>query len=997
MSSSVKINPNKTREQLENELTTTEKDFAKTLNLDPTEAYKATEGDYSNLTKYTFKNTQCPITDFKLTTPELTKPTKEQLAKQYYKFVESTPKINESLFSLSLPEKTNQDLIKPTNVKVKFNGTDSTPQFDYITMFNTPLSNWKILNHITNAVSHFNFIDSSDPTLPVYQSLATLQDAKLLSENPLDKPKNEADYFKSYGLYSIHSEINSPTVHKFKSNMNNFIFQTIDRKFNKSNKYNNQTEYYNLFNSIFIQDNKLKASLVSSLIIPNIINDFISDHDLFTHVPKATAGTYFNNFSSIDNVYNPSAMENVSYIPTYFTSTSISNSYPIDNLSPWSYPFISTSINSTGLLTTKSTNANTIIAENIAKISSNFIVSDAVQSYEIIFDDIHQFQINDKYKKTPFLKAPTTSTYSKKIDTIKVDKQSLTVEYSGHLTYNPNRWGAYCKGCSREHGTGIASRAPGHTDVYDLYHRDSTNKQLHYDHNIGRYGSDNIEYECAENSDIVASGKASAGDGPILNRYHFNYTCCKRQHNRSNNCVVRNLHSPNNIAVGITNDIKAWNIKFKNELNLNKSSINALNKSLASAQPISLSKVNVEYKYKFGNCLSTDEINKIKNSVVYAISTENLKAKLYSATFGELTSDTYIYDDRFFYIIYKYYTTNINMLCDVLESEILNYILRHPELLAIYRIQKGYLKYALNNLKALNPKEVLNVVKFDSQDEQTKKEIHAISNNVSCFMNIECPIIGAMIHSDTLNMVDYNDYISDSLTMFSNSNLKLNSEIELNDGKLVLIDLKKLPQTKINNIDSLYQNFVRAFGKISTNDLTIPGIFISDSGNPIDFIEGTNSSIQFVDVDGNRAQGTLNKIAEKEPGTLIVFSFDTLGMINRTAWSDNPKINEAIKNVGSEKIMNIEMPYVMLIKEIKDGKTEYLFEYSTFTSNDNSNGIKVLYYSQAEDIKDDGKTFLSHQSAKTNGCFRFIKNYCGLYQQTNPLGRLTTKLNVGDY
>ena len=133
-------------------------------------------------------------------------------------------------------------------------------------------------------------------------------------------------------------------------------------------------------------------------------------------------------------------------------------------------------------------------------------------------------------------------------------------------------------------------------------------------------------------------------------------------------------------------------------------------------------------------------------------------------------------------------------------------------------------------------------------------------------------------------------------------------------------------------------------------------------------------------------------------GTLITFSFDSIGAFKKSSWTDNPELNEAISKAGSEQIMNIQLPYVMLLKQVnpESGKIEYLFEYSTFSNSQNENNIKVLYFRESEN-KSESKTFLSRESLKTNNCFKFVKNYCGVYSQTNPFGRLITNYNVGDY
>jgi len=1016
MSKSEEIKVSTTRKQLENELTQNERNYAEEQHLDPVEVYKATRLDYSNLTKYTFTESKCPIQNFTFSskTP-ITKPSKEELAKQYYDFIDSSPKINNSNFKLELPKKTESDLIKPTNIRIQFNGDNSLPQYDYISSFTNIPSNSKIINHITSAISHFNFIDSSNPSLPVYQSLCSLQDSELLSTHSIDKPKNSIKenqtLFSSYGLYGLHDGMTSSTVHNFKSKLNNFIYQTIDRKFNKLNKYTQQNAYYSLFNDLFTKDNgKLKSSLVSSLIIPNIVNEFV---DVYKNVPHAISGTFFNNFLSTTDpkmVCNKNKY-GINYIPTFFTSH-LKKTFSTDNLSGWIYPFINSTVDTSGNL--KPSVYAGPINEN-RNYSSNFISSDIVQSNNIVFDDKHQFKLNEKYKDGKYLlDEPEIKTNEIEIPKI-VDykhyvSHSISVRLVGEMTLNPNKVGWDCcnwgfKKCNKD-GKGSSFV----TKVYRLVWSDAKGNIIKSKDNIGANGAPKAEYngvwDGAKDSvspewmkDYVKDSVEYLTKDQTCNGSHFKYDAY----------IGKYLDNPPTIKKNVLNEINNWNRDFKEknvefeitptETNINDSSIDSINKSLKNAnlrvRVPPYTKINGKntYYYTFGNGLDDDEIRKLKLSTTYATNKEN-DIKLYSATFGALKHNTYIYDERFFYILHKYFTTNKNLLCDILESEILNYFLKHPELLAIYRIQKGYLTYALSKLQVLNPRQNLSVVQFDSQDEETKNKIHSIEGNTFCFMNIETPIIGAMVHSDTLNLLDYNDYISDSMTKFKVK------EFLTNDGKIIALDLNsnELKITNKNNIDSIYRNSIHSFGNISTTDLTLPGIFISDSGVPSDFIDGEHGAIKFVNVDAENGQKSLDKLSETDIGTLIVFSFDSVGAFKKSSWTDNPQLNEAISKAGSEQIMNIQMPYVMLLKQInpESKKIEYLFEYSTFNSAQNKNNIKVLYFRESEN-KGESKTFLNRESLKMDNCFKFVKNYCGVYEQTNPFGRLITNYNVGDY
>ena len=1007
MSTSTPITINISRDKLESELTQTEKEYAAEQNLDPVEIYKADTMDYSNLTKYNFTSSKCPITDFNIQKPTIQTFTKEQLAAKYYQYVESNPKTNLlNKFKLELPVKTENDMIKPTNAKIVFNGTDSKPQFDYISVFNNPDANWKILNHITSAISHFNFIDSTNPELPVYQSLCSLQDSELLSSHDLDKPKTSTDLFSSYGLYGLHNNMTTSTVHNFKSSINDFIYQTIDRKFNKSNKFSSQAEYYSLFNSLFTSDSKLKSSLVSSLILPNIINNIDDKIDLYSKVPHAEKNTLFSNFNDPKNPCNENIF-GVNYIPSFYTSKSLQTTFSTDNLSAWNYPFVQSTVDASGNLNPNSTTGR--INENL-NLQSNFIIRDISQNSAVVFDDLHQYSLNKNYMNDKYLlEKPTTTTSQIDVPVIKSAENykrlyhSIVVEKVGTMTYNPKEKGAYCKGCSRKYGSGHGDKYS--VDVYKLIHRDENGKLLNEEDNIGkRNAPETPKFECGDAIKEISPDWMKKYDDNDSNRTsEKKYTCCKKQNNQSKWCIVHNFGDPKIIADNVKSKLREWGVKTELSIDsISGSSIDSLNDSLKSLKPYReiqvapFSKIDGKntYYYKFGNGLSAEEINMLKLSSTYATKKQDA-IKTYSATFGALTTNVSIYDDRFFYILYKYYMTNKNMLCDILESEILKYFIKHPELLAIYRIQKGYLQYALTKLTTLSPTSNLSVIQFDSQDKETKEKIHAVDNNISCFMNVETPIIGAMVHSNTLNMTDYNDYVSDSLTKFKVK------DFTTNDGKVIALDMDSLKYMNVNNLDSIYQNSIRKFGNISANNLTLPGIFISDSGVPNDFIDGSNNTIMFVDVEGKNAQATLDQISQINAGTLIVFNFETIGSFQKTGWSDNPELNKAISTAGSQNLMNFELPYVMLIKEVKKSesnvnKIEYLFEYSTFRSNTNENGIKVLYYRESEN-KSDGNTYLSRDSLVSDNVFKFVKNYCGVFDQTHPFGRLITNYNVMKY
>ena len=621
--------------------------------------------------------------------------------------------------------------------------------------------------------------------------------------------------------------------------------------------------------------------------------------------------------------------------------------------------------------------------------------------------------------------------------------QTIELQKVGTMTLNPEERGWKCCGTlSRSVCRGDKKRGSSYsTTVYKLIHRNENGVIKHEEDNIGANGanySDEHNWDGAKDSvEPESMRKYINGNIQYITR---NETCTGNKF-KYDVFKFKNLSNFDVIIKNIKSKLSDWGIKTENTLDLYKTpkikmpvktnrkdcskrdrfgqcttvyeeievnssvTMDTINEALKLAKPYLESKESKQvqtapytkrgkdntYYYKLGNALSKEDKDIILSSTTYATNSKD-ETKYYSATFGALSSDVYIYDERFFYILHKYFTTNKKLLCDILESEILNYFLKHPELLTIYRIQKGYLKYALSKLHTLNPSQNLTVVQFDSQDEETKNKIHSIDGNTSCFMNIETPIIGAMVHSDTLNLLDYNDYVSESMTKF---NVK---EFLTNDGKIIALDMDKLPYINKNNLDSIYQNSIRSFGNISSNDLTLPGIFISDSGVPSDFINGENSSIKFVSVDAENGQKTLDKISEVKAGTLITFSFDSIGAFKKSSWTDNPELNEAISKAGSEQIMNIQLPYVMLLKQMnpESGKTEYLFEYSTFSNSQNENNIKVLYFRESEN-KSESKTFLSRESLKTNNCFKFVKNYCGVYSQTNPFGRLITNYNVGDY
>jgi hypothetical protein len=264
-----------------------------------------------------------------------------------------------------------------------------------------------------------------------------------------------------------------------------------------------------------------------------------------------------------------------------------------------------------------------------------------------------------------------------------------------------------------------------------------------------------------------------------------------------------------------------------------------------------------------------------------------------------------------------------------------------------------------------------------------------VINDSACIINLECPIIGALIHSDTLNLTTYNDYISDSLELSK----MVSKVIDTNNDRIVLL---KLPSTSnINNIDSLLPNSLTKFGQISSDNCTLPGIFVSDSANPLDFIIGDHESIQIVNVNADSPQNTLNNIQNQ--GSLIVFDFANIGSVNK--YSNSSELNNAIKKAGGEMIGTIFLPYTLLLKQLlKDsngkltGEVEFMFEYATFKKIDS--GINITYYRKAENKATESNTYLLRDNLKSENCFRYMKNYGGSYVITNPVGRLVTNINM---
>jgi len=972
------------------------------------------ECDIPYLTKYVFNkdsNISDLIKDFNLNinTSDLSKPSKEQLAKKFYEFIDKTGSNKNNYIDYSFKEKTDNDLIKPVNIKINFNTNNNKYiDFNYIDTITNKRSNYKILNNIINTNTEYLFIDTTNLNNPTFQSLYSLNTADKASTKNIDFNKQkDINFAQSIGLYQLHNQDlknDNPTIKytDFRSTFNKYVKSILDKTFNNNT---NKNECYYYFKSLFCSDvdknnlnknNKLKSLPISSLLLPNIISNFKSE--LYSYVPHVNKNIYFNNFKNKSD-FNENET-NFKYIPEYYISEYLKNeSLTEDDLNVWKYPFIDFEINENGILKPNPENHNLI---NIKK--SKFIENNFKENELVYYDKNYNYNSgNDELSNEILLNKSEIK--EEKLNYDNYEFNEAKVELAGSITYNQNHRG---KSCWDRCGKGLGHKA--------CWHIINNNNGRSYTSNIYNFKyNGQIVYNICGNNDLWGEGENETNKfewyGENLEAWSYNNVSnetkkhvkpeIKFSHNQSvkregcgNGTYTfykgRRFDDPKTIL----ENIKKLNLNWlnPNALNVNVKSINDVNKALEKAGLYNNNSKsgNIYIGNGFNN--NKELINEIKNTTAYISNSEH--DKWISATFAKTQHNIYMYDDRFYYILYRYFNENFKALSDVLETEILTHIYQNPELLLIYRIQKGYMNYAIKKLQDVNPEFNLSIVGMSGD----KSEI--IRNNISCFMNVENPLMGAMIHSDNLNLMDYNDYISNSIDI---ENL-VKTKIETNNGPIIILDSTKIPETKKYNIDSIYQNAFRMFGNISSNELSLPGIFISDSADPLDFIEGNENGIKIVKVNEKNKQGTLNNLCAKNPGSLIVFNFKSIGNISNGDYSDNEKLNQAIKDANGQKLStNLQLPYVSLVMDKKmselnkhqlTGIINLIFEYSTFCDDDKKNNIEVMYYNQNSVKIDEGHTGINHETMKNNNGFKFYKQWLNMGDKTTPMGRLITYQNL---
>jgi len=931
------------------------------------------QADIAPFLKYTFSSSVCPISNFNLNIKSTSK-TKNDLAREYYNYINTTSTYNSEIFNSSIKNKTNDNLIKPVYSQVKFIGDNSNRvQFDYISLMTQLDENYKVLSHIANTINNEDFLDSTNLNIQAFQSLYSLQTMSRLDKSlsVISQPFNY-----SLGLYQQHEKIVPTLTSNFKVSINNFIYQTIN------NVFENKPINYQLFKDIFVKNDKLNSISISSLMLPNIIYEY--QDQLYSYVPHASADIKINNF-----ITSPAYNDNETtfkFIPEYYSGNNFSND---KKLKPtiWNYPFINVKVESTGKMS-----VNSQSMEDMSFGDPNLLFIDGNPS-SIKYPTSHIYKTKIDLKKEIMIKKPDgLKTEEKEFDLSNKHYFTCVFKKNGYITYNPDKIGVYCKGafkCNCEIGGGIGKDKT--SDIYLFKYIDSNGREQTVP-NIGEKNAPTGTFEAASTrggqitnkNKYEVSPSSTAKISPkcvdVPSKYEgASHGCCKHKcKDESALWKYTKYDDLNTIKKNILN--LGINFENPNEIK-NCKKIDDLDKAINSARPYYTTTTKQTCEFKLGNALNQTQEDKIISSNAFTGNN-----KWYSSSFGALASDVYVYDDRFYYLVYKYFDANYKKICDVLVSEIINFFYEHPELLIVYRIQKGYLSYLLTKIENINPSTNL-TLNFDGQKSKT------VSKS-ACVLNLECPLIGAMVHSDTLNMTTYNDYISDSMDI-----QKISRIIKTNDGNVVLLNLPK--SNDKNNIDTIYPNSITKFGNISSNNNVLPGIFVSDSANPLDFILGNSTNLagtqalKIVDVNADNAQEKLNDLSKTVPGSLIVFDFDQIGSTNK--YSENKITNDAISKAKGSKITQVFLPYTFLTKtELLDangrgtGVIEFVFEYSTFPEK----GINIIYYSKSETSTDKGNTYLERDSINYKNCFRYFKHYGGEYNYTHPVGRLVTNMNI---
>ena len=955
------------------------------------EAIASGSCDYAKgLTKYTYTSTDAselskliPSFVFDVRANPNAKPTKNHLMAAYYKFTTNSQSCGKQFDGASLyyelPKKTKDMLIKPVNIKINFNtNKHGAIEFDYISHFQAN-DGGKVVSEIVRTLSKSSFLanhEEKPDTIAVFRP-----------------DTSQESLMKCIGLVDIHgAAITQNHIADFKTCVNRFITKTLQKALSKTYTSQQLTEYKQAFRDIFYtKDSKFKALVMTSQLLPNIINNLTTEN-VYKYVPHMSKGTFVNTFDTImsANQYNHKSTP-LGQIPHIYWSSNFKSGKP--PISTWFHPFLKTTLKEDGTLIVDGGSYGSAFIGSSNMLSTTYDMPDIVyynrsSKYKSPLDNVNwsTYDILSKPEYPKGIKEEEEHITDQSYYTLINSTKNMSVEGTGSITYNVNRSGAYCGGrfdcqCKTGDGHGADMRV----DTYKFVYYDVNGNRKEY-LNIGKENAPwTAEFEYGNggrnqcNADVPSNDK----NGEMSNPTYRSYTCCKHGcHNESHNRKAKNWGDMQTISRNIRSTKFPGLVASGLSRLSTYTSRRSLNTALADihSQIISTQKGD----YYFGNWLSEDECKKLKNVKSYVCSKSQPQAKWYSATFGKMMYDVYVYDDRFYYIIHKFFTTNADTLLDIFETEVLQQFYRHPELMMVYRCQQGYVKYMSSKL--VEQKQTLSVNTSALMGEQESST--TVEGLTTTYMNIESPFTGALIHSDTLNILDYNDYMSNSINV--EQLVDISKTHQTNEGAVVVLDSDKIQMTTLNNIDDMFANSFIKFGNVSSNNVSLPGLYISDSADPLDFIYGNKNAISFVNVDSDNVMKSVNEYAR---GSVLVFTFKSLQQLD-TKYSDNTALNVALKNAGGEVLQAMYLPYTSLIRKpdvlsessasIPTGVINLVFTYST----QGHNAIEVMHYNKSENVISDGTTYLSHEAMRLKGCFKFVKQWGGIFEKTNVLGRL---------
>ena len=618
------------------------------------------QADIAPFSKYTFSSTICPISNFNLNI-SLTSKTKNDLAKEYYSYIKKCPSYTSEIFKSEIKNKTNNDLIKPVFTQIKFIGNNNNQvQFDYISLM-TQLKDYKILSHIANTINNEDFLDSTNLNISALQSLYSLQTLSRLNKSLSVTSKT---FHHSLGLYQQHEKILPSMTSNFKVLINDFIYQTIN------NVFENKSIDYQSFKNIFINNNKLNTITVSSLMLPNIIYEY--QNQLYSYVPHALKNTKINNFIS-SPAYNTNETT-FKFIPEYYAGDNFGDN---ERLKPtiWNYPFINVKVEPTGNM-----NVNSQSISDMNFMSPNILYTDT-NPLSIKYPTFHKYKTDVNLNKQIMINKPEGAKIEKKEFVMSNTNKiyfSCTFKQNGYIIYNPDKIGVSCSACNCKNKGGIGTSVS--SNIYSFEYYDNNNKKQTIN-NIGENDAPTGTFEAASthegqinNSNQYRVYSSTAVINPqcvnVPSRYdNASHKCCS--HRCKNESAIWTYTKYDDLSA-IKNNILKLGINFENENEIrNCNDINNLNNAIRNAKPFyySTTQSRQTYEFKLGNSLNQTQINKIINSKAFTGNN-----KWYSSTFGTLTNDVYLYDDRFYYLVYKYFDTNYKKICDKFVSEIIDYL-----------------------------------------------------------------------------------------------------------------------------------------------------------------------------------------------------------------------------------------------------------------------------------------------------------------------------------